>query len=228
MAAHNENNAIKNIDALIARIPKFSGSLNAGETAEARRDQFIRWRNGVVKVLNLKGYGELVPAEDLAEVGELTEEELAVALAGAEEAKTAEGGTTATRGGDTTTTMESTAARARRLNKMERPALAIISLSLQAPLTDWVDMMIATRQTFAQIWESLKKLYGVSGDMDEMSVMETFATMKLGAYQDPFKFYTSIISHSRQFEACGNTSLSTVARRVVAFMTKIPKAKDET
>ena len=126
------------------------------------------------------------------------------------------------------TRTESEAARKARLVKLESPALAIISLSLQPPVSDWVDVMIAGNNSFSQVWDALKGLYGVSGDQDELSIMETFATLKLTGYQDPLKFYMSIIGYSRQFEACGNTSLSTVARRVVAFMSKIPKAMGDT
>ena len=125
-------------------------------------------------------------------------------------------------------TTESEAARKARLAKLESPALAIISLSLQPPVSDWVDVMIAGNNSFSQAWDALKGLYGVSGDQDELSIMETFATLKLTGYQDPLKFCMSIIGYSRQFEECGNTSLSTVARRVVAFMSKIPKAMGDT
>ena len=56
MAAHGDINN-KDLDTLIAKVPKFSGLLSPGESSEVRRDQFNRWRNGVIKVLNLRGYG---------------------------------------------------------------------------------------------------------------------------------------------------------------------------
>jgi hypothetical protein len=225
MAAHNDaSDSLKDVDTLITRIPKFSGALNPGESGEVRRAQFIRWKYGVVKVLNLKGYGELIPAEDLAEVGaEDTIESGGGDLEGGDEDRSS----VRSRARDMERPRESDATRRSRLAKLERPALAIISLSLQTPVSDWVDILIGGKQSFRQVWDALKNLYGVHGDIDELSVMETFATMKMSEYEDPLKFYMKIISFSRQFEACGNTSLSTVARRVVAFMTKIPKAKGE-
>ena len=59
MVAHGDINN-KDLFTLIAKIPKFSGPLNPGESSEVRRDQFNHWLNGVIKVLNLRGYGELI------------------------------------------------------------------------------------------------------------------------------------------------------------------------
>ncbi len=49
-------------------IPKFSGALKPGESSEVRRDQFKRWRNGSIKVLNLRVNGEILPTDKLIEV----------------------------------------------------------------------------------------------------------------------------------------------------------------
>ena len=128
MSAHVDNapgSSSKDVDALIARIPKFSGALNAGESGDARRDQFVRWRNGVVKVLNLKGYGELVPAVDLAEVIGATGDTTEPVDVAEEKLDGDEAGTSVV-----ATRTESEAARKARLVKLESPALAIISLSL--------------------------------------------------------------------------------------------------
>ena len=81
--------------------------------------------------------------------------------------------------GTTRAVNETDSDRKKRLCKMESPALAIRSLSLQIPAADWVDYMIAAKHSFAMVWESLKSLYGVSSETDEMGVLETFGALRL-------------------------------------------------
>jgi hypothetical protein len=175
----------KDLESRISKIPKFNGSLNAGETSEIRREHYIRWRNGVIKVLNLRGYGELLPQEDLLEViPDDTEEVEEVTTAATEgEGAAAE---------EKVESEETTAARKARMRKMESPALAIISLSLQSPASDWVDYMIAAKTKFAEIWASLKSLYGVSSEVDEIGVLESLGALRLSGHEDPVKFYMKL------------------------------------
>jgi hypothetical protein len=213
MAAHSDISN-KDLESLISKIPKFNGALNAGDTTETRREHYVRWRNGIIKVLNLRGYGELIPQEDLLEV-------IPDGVEGAYEEEGAEEG--GEERGETEDAGETLAARNRRLRRMQAPALAIVSLSLQAPVSDWVDYMIAGKNDFHEIWISMKALYGVSSETDKMSVLEAFATLRLNGHEDPVKFYMKLLSFSTQMTACGNSSLGTPARRILAFMTKIPK-----
>ncbi len=92
MAAHGNINS-KDLETLIAKIPKFSGSLNPLESSEVRRYQFNRWRKGVIKVMNLRGYGELIPKDELLVVVPDEEEVLIHAEGGGGEEELEEEGT---------------------------------------------------------------------------------------------------------------------------------------
>ena len=176
MAAHGDINN-KDLEMLIVKIPKFSGSKS-------------RWRNGVNKVLNLRGYGELIPKDELLEVIP-DEGEVVVYADAVEEGEELEEGATATEGVRAAEEVkeessgETEAQRKARIRKMESPATAIISLSLQPPVSDWVDFMVAAKTKFAEIWTSLKSLYGVSSELDEMHVLESFGALKLVGHEDP-------------------------------------------
>ena len=205
---------IKEAEALIARVTKFSGKLLASEKEDVRREAFGRWAMSVAKILRLRGYGALL--------GDGLHGTPVSGASGAEETKEDLTSTTIT--AVTPPTDPEALARWRR---MERSALALISLTLSPPASDFVDFQVQANTSFAESWNALHELYSVNDEQDEMGLLENYATLRLTGGDDPMQFYIKIVSNSKLFEKCGNNTLATPGRRILSFMTKIQKAPGE-